>query len=155
MPTYRAKHYCCSHKQPKTRVTLHLPCHRVPKTWQLAKQVCPASQKVPKWSNKYPWNIYSLYSSSDKPVLSCNKVEETWKDESLTFPALASKKVVLKQDLSEPTKASTQELCNVPSTFYNHQIILLLPYAPLLGQMTVQWPTLNLDSFLPSLTAKI
>lgn len=42
--------------------------------------------------------MHSLHSSPDKPVLSCNKAEEICKAESLAFPALASKKLVLKED---------------------------------------------------------
>ena len=42
-----------------------------------------------------------------------------------------------------------------PSPLLRHQIILLLPSGPLLGWLTAQWPALNLDSLLPSLTAKI
>ena len=40
--------------------------------------------------------MHGLYSSPDKPVLSCSKAEEICKAESLALPALTSKKLVLK-----------------------------------------------------------
>lgn len=97
MPTYRAECNCCPHTEPRARVTMHPPCHRVPKPWLPAKQMSLAShRKVPNWSNKYAWNICTLYSLPDKPVLTCNKAEEICKAKSLAFPALASKKLALK-----------------------------------------------------------
>lgn len=42
--------------------------------------------------------MHGLYSSPDKPVLSCSKAEEICKAESLALPALTSKKLVLKED---------------------------------------------------------
>lgn len=62
--------------------------------------------------------MHGLYSSPDKPVLSCNKAEEVCKAESLALPALTSKKLVLKEE-RKGSGHSCQQRPQPSSMLYN------------------------------------
>ena len=127
-----------------------------------ACKVSPAShRKARKWSNKYAWNICTVFTPHQTNQSLAAIRQKSARLNHWHFLHWLQRNWSLKRRERAADTAANRGLspaacctiCSLSSPQTHDHFISAS--GPLLGWPTAQWPTLNLDSLLPSLTAKI